>query len=120
VSPHKAFYSYYGRELRAVRDQRWKLYFPHRSNTLAGRPGGRDGTPVRYEQIEVGRWLFDLQNDIGETTDVAAAHPEIVTRLEQHAETARATLGDTLTGRQGNSVRPAGQLAGVAQNAPGP
>ena len=72
TSPHDVFYCYYGRELRAVRDRRWKLFFPHRSNTLAGRPGGSDGTPARYEQHEVGRWLFDLKNDIGETTDVAA------------------------------------------------
>jgi arylsulfatase A len=68
----------------------------------------------------VGHWLFDLKNDIGETTDVADTHPDIVARLEQHAENARATLGDTLTGRQGSEVRPAGQLAGVAQKAPGP
>jgi arylsulfatase A-like enzyme len=120
TSPHDAFYCYYGRELRAIRDRRWKLHFPHRSNTLAGRPGGRDGTPARYEQIEVGHWLFDLKNDIGETTDVAADHPDVVDRLERHAEAARATLGDTLTGRQGSEVRPAGQVAGVAQKAPAP
>jgi arylsulfatase A-like enzyme len=119
-SPHDVFYCYYNRELRAVRDRRWKLFFPHRSNTLAGRPGGRDGAPVRYDQIEVGRWLFDLKNDIGETTDVAAQHPDIVTRLERHAEHARATLGDALTGRKGSEVRPAGELAGVAQKASAP
>jgi arylsulfatase A-like enzyme len=119
-SPHEAFYCYYGRELRAVRDRRWKLHFPHRSNTLAGRPGGRDGSPARYEQLQVGNWLFDLKTDIGETTNMAADHPDIVARLTKHAETARATLGDTLTGRQGSEVRPAGKLAGVAQNAPAP
>jgi arylsulfatase A-like enzyme len=119
-SPHEAFYCYYGRELRAVRNRRWKLHFPHRSNTLADRPGGRDGSPARYEQIEVGNWLFDLKTDIGETTDVAADHPDIVARLTKHAETARATLGDTLTGRPGSEVRPAGNLAGVAQKAPAP
>jgi arylsulfatase A len=120
TSPHDAFYCYYNRELRAVRDRRWKLHFPHRSNTLAGKPGGRDGKPARYEQIEVDNWLFDLTNDIGETTDVAADHPDIVDRLQKHAETARAKLGDTLTGRQGSQVRPAGHLAGVAQKAPAP
>jgi arylsulfatase A-like enzyme len=119
-SPHDAFYCYYGRELRAVRDRRWKLHFPHRSNTLAGKPGGRDGNPAPYQQIDVGNWLFDLKHDIGETTDVAADHPDIVARLQRHAERARAALGDALTGRQGNEVRPAGELAGVAQTAPGP
>jgi arylsulfatase A-like enzyme len=120
ISPHEVFYCYYNRELRAVRDRRWKLFFPHRSTTLSGRAGGKDGTPARYDQQEVGRWLFDLKNDPGETTDVAAANPEIVGRLEQHAEMARATLGDTLTGRKGSEVRPAGQLAGVAQNPSAP
>jgi arylsulfatase A-like enzyme len=119
-SPHEIFYGYYNRELRAVRDRRWKLFFPHRSNTLSGRPGGRDGTPAPYDEIDVGRWLFDLKNDLGETTDVAADHPEIVARLEQHAERARATLGDVLTGRTGSEVRPAGQLDGVAQKAADP
>jgi arylsulfatase A-like enzyme len=111
LSPHEVFYCYYNRELRAVRDRRWKLFFPHRSNTLQGHPSGRDGVPVPYQQIEVGRWLFDLQNDVGETADVAAEHPDVVARLEQYAETARATLGDTLTGRTGSEVRPAGKLA---------
>jgi arylsulfatase A-like enzyme len=120
VSPHEVFYCYYNRELRAIRDRRWKLFFPHRSNTLAGRPGGKDGRPARYEQHEVGRWLFDLKNDLGETTDVAAKNPSIVARLEQYAETARAALGDTLTDRVGSEVRPAGQLAGVAQKASDP
>ena len=30
TSPHEVFYCYYDRELRAVRDRRWKLVFPHR------------------------------------------------------------------------------------------
>jgi arylsulfatase A-like enzyme len=120
VSPHEVFFCYYNRELRAVRDRRWKLFFPHRSHTLSGRAGGTDGRPVRYDQQEIGRWLFDLKNDPGEKTNVAANHADIVARLEQHAEIARSTLGDTLTGREGNEVRPAGQLAGVAQNLSGP
>lgn len=109
VSPHEAFYCYYSGGLRAVRDRRWKLFFPHRSNTLGDVPGGRDGVPAAYTQEKVGRWLFDLKNDVGETTDVAAEHPEVVARLEQHAEIARSALGDTLTGRTGSEVRPAGQ-----------
>jgi arylsulfatase A-like enzyme len=110
VSPHDVFFCYYDGGLRAVRDHRWKLLFPHRSNTLHGRPGGRDGVPAPYDQQEVGHWLFDLKNDVGETKDVSAEHPDIVARLERYAETARATLGDTLTGRTGSEVRPAGRL----------
>jgi arylsulfatase A len=111
VSPHDVFYCYYGRELRAVRDRRWKLFFPHKTTTLNGRPGGRDGKPVNYDRLEVGPWLYDLQNDVGEKNDVAAEHPDVVARLERQAKIARATLGDVLTGREGSEVRPAGQLS---------
>jgi len=111
VSPHEAFYCYYNRELRAVRDRQWKLHFPHQYRTLAGRKGGTDGTPVGYDQTKIGLELFDLKNDVGETTDVADQHPEIVSRLSNLAEQARETLGDSLTARQGSEVRPAGRLA---------
>ncbi len=89
-SPHEAFYCYYGRELRAVRDRHWKLVFPHEYRSLDGRPGGRDGVPANYKQLKAEQALYDLKNDVGETTDVSAEHPDIVARLEQHAEKARA------------------------------
>jgi arylsulfatase A-like enzyme len=107
-SPHEAFWCYYGRELRAVRDRRWKLVFPHTYRSLDGQPGGRDGKPAAYKQLQTGLALYDLKNDVGETTDVSADHPEIVARLQQEAEKARAALGDILTGREGSEVRPAG------------
>jgi arylsulfatase len=49
-----------------------------------------------------------LRSDPGETTDVAAQHPEIVKKLSGLAEAMRAELGDELTGRKGAHVRPAG------------
>ena len=51
-SPHEAFYCYYDRELRAVRDRRWKLVFPHEYRSLDGKPGGRDGVPANYKQLK--------------------------------------------------------------------
>ncbi len=120
VSPYEAFYCYYGGALCAVRDRQWKLVFPHEYRTLGGRSGGRDGKPAQYTQVKATKVLFDLKADIGETTDVSAQHPDIVARLERHAELAREALGDTLTGRNGKEIRPAGQLAGVAQNAAAP
>jgi arylsulfatase A len=111
-SPHDVFYCYYDNELRAVRDQRWKLVLPHTSRTLAGRPGGRDGYPVQYEQASIGLALYDLKNDVGETTDVAAEHTEIVKRLSEAAERARDDIGDVLTGRKGRNVRPPGRAKG--------
>jgi arylsulfatase A-like enzyme len=116
-SPHEVFYCYYGGALCAVRDRRWKLVFPQEYRGLDGKPGGLDGKPAAYKQLKTPKALYDLENDIGETTDVAEKHPDVVARLEMHAERVRAALGDTFTGRKGNEVRPAGQLAGVAQNA---
>ncbi|MCA9103593.1 MAG: sulfatase [Planctomycetales bacterium] len=110
-SPHEAFWCYYaGGELQAVRDRRWKLHFPHQYRTLDGRPGGSGGTPTDYTQARIGLELFDLKNDIGESTDVAADHPDVVARLQAEAEKARRDLGDTLTGAEGSGIRPAGRL----------
>jgi arylsulfatase A-like enzyme len=109
-SPHEAFYCYYGRELRAVRDRQWKLVLPHKYRSLDGRPGGLDGVPANYKQLKAKQALYDLKNDVGETTDVAAKHPDIVARLQRAAEEARATLGDELANRKGNEVRPSGWI----------
>jgi len=109
-SPWDAFYCYYGRQLRGVRDRRWKLHFPHTYTSLGGRQPGRDGRPVDYVDRQIGLELFDLANDVGETTNVAQEHPEVVARLSAAAEKARAELGDTLTGRgTGSGVRPPGK-----------
>ncbi len=110
-SPHEVFYSYYaGGQLQAVRDRRWKLHLPHRYRSLDGRPGGSGGTPVRYTQLGIGTELFDLEHDVGETTDVAAEHPAIVKRLQALAEAAREDLGDKLQKRPGKGRRPPGRL----------
>jgi arylsulfatase A len=116
-SPHEAFWCYYNRELRGVRDRQWKLVFPHEYRSLNGKPAGRDGKPKPYDQVKTGKALYDLKNDIGETTDVAAEHPDIVARLEREAEKARAALGDSLTGQKGSEVRPAGKAKRIKRPA---
>ena len=63
-----------------------------------------------YSTATIGLELFDLQTDPGETTNVAESHPDEVARLQQLAERARDELGDKLTNRQGQEVRPAAQL----------
>ena len=49
--------------------------------------------------------LFDLEADPGETTDVAALHPDVVARMTGLADDARRRLGDTLNGVEGVEVR---------------
>ena len=108
-SPHDALLFYYGTELRAVRGGRFKLVLPHRSQTLDG-PAGSGGRPGKYRQAEVPLALYDLGADVGETTDVASAHPDVVKRLLEAAEKAREDLGDSLTGRTGRGLREPGRV----------
>ena len=54
--------------------------------------------------------MFDLDNDVGETTNVAEQHPDVVKRLEELAERCREDLGDSATKREGKNVRPPGML----------
>ncbi len=111
VSPHEAFYCYYDNgQLQAVRDRRWKLFFPHKYRTLAGMPGGSGGVPVEYRQAETKLELYDLKHDVAESINVIEQHPEVIERLQKQAEIAREQLGDQLTNRKGNQVRPAAIL----------
>ena len=106
-NPHPAYFTYYNRnDLQAVRSGRWKLILEHRSRTMAGQPQGTNGTPGKYRMQTVPKALYDLTNDIAETTDVSASNPEVLARLEALAETARADLGDDLTGRAPTGSRP--------------
>jgi arylsulfatase A-like enzyme len=109
-SPHEVIYFYWERELHAVRSGKWKLHFPHpfHTNPMPGH-GGTMG-PEGDDHIELS--LFDLDADVGETTNVAAQHPDVVKRLQAYGEQARDDLGDSLTKRKGKNVRPAGTAEG--------
>ena len=110
-SPRTNFYCYYqGGELQAVRNERFKLTFPHKYRTLAGKPGGTGGMPANYSQAEIGFSLFDLDNDVAESRDVAAEFPEVVKELTQVAEAARDDLGDKLTKRPAKGAREPGKI----------
>jgi arylsulfatase A len=109
-NPHEAIYFYWNRELQGVRSGPWKLHFAHSYITLGGKPGGTGGQPAPYQQAKTELALFDLESDIGETTNVAALHPDVMQRLKKLAEKARADLGDTATKRQGNGVREPGRV----------
>ena len=80
-SPQEAYYMYYGNQLQAVRQGKWKLHFPHGYRTMAGKPGGTGGIPTRYSQAKIGLSLFDLEKDVGESKDLSKKHPDVVKRL---------------------------------------
>lgn len=108
-SPHDALFFYWGRELQAVRSGPWKLHLPHDYRSLEGQ-GGSDGQPAPYIMRSIGLALFNLDDDLGESTDVKADHPEVVERLQALVDRARADLGDSSTRQQGSGVRPPGRL----------
>jgi len=114
ANPHEGYAFYYeNNQLQAVTssDGRWKLQFPHTFRTLAGRPGGTDGIPAKYEQRKINApELFDLQNDPSETRNVADAQPEVVARLLAFADKTRTELGDSLQKRTGASIREPGRI----------
>lgn len=110
-SPQKAYFFYYHvGELQAVRSGRWKLILPHKYRTMQGQTPGKDGKPGQYRMVQVGMELYDLQADPGETRECSAQQPEAVKQLLEHAERARADLGDSLTKRTGSGIRKAGTL----------
>jgi arylsulfatase len=107
--PRTQFLFYYGGELRGVREGRWKRVFEHRTRSYVGVEPGMDGLPGPYAFPTVPAALYDLEEDIGETTDVSHRYPEVVARLDALAEEARERLGDRLQGRVGSEVRPPGR-----------
>lgn len=101
-SPQEAYYLYYGNQLQAIRQGKWKLHFPHGYRTMNGRPGGKGGIPTNYSQAKIGLSLFDLSQDIGESKNLKDKHPKIVQRLSQ--------LGKDFDEALKKNKRPAGKI----------
>jgi arylsulfatase A-like enzyme len=110
TSPHEAYYLYWNNALQAVRMGDWKLHFPHKYRTLAGRKGGSGGTPVAYEQASIELSLYNLRRDAGETRNLVGEHPDVVARIKKLADGARSDLGDEATGQKGTGLREPGRL----------
>ncbi len=96
-SPHEAFYYYFRGNLNAVRQGKWKYFEKHRPSR---------GKPLLLETPE----LYDLSNDIGETTNVADDHPAVVTKMKQLLDKMRADLGDDGTDTSGANCRKPGHV----------
>jgi arylsulfatase A len=113
-NPHDAYFVYYEvGALHAVMsgDGRWKLQFPHKYPTLAGRRGGNGGVPAKYSIAKITEpELYDLRSDVSEKINVAAKYPDIVQRLSKFADEARADLGDSLVGIKGANTREPGAI----------
>ena len=95
-TPHKLLYYYNGTNLQAVREGNWKLHLPRTPNDQpfwSKDPSHKWKGFVKLDDFR----LFELSNDLGEKTNVADRHPDIVARLRRHAEKIRVELGDVAT-----------------------
>lgn len=102
----RPYWFYWGKELHAVRKGKWKLHLAHPYIHL--QEPGKDGQPGKLPTQKLEQALFDLESDLAESKDVAGANPEVVAALLREVELARAELGDSLVGREGNAKRPSG------------
>lgn len=96
-SPHEVFYYYQMQTLRAVRAGKWKLHLPLPNPSKGQRQNPRGSVDLL---------LVDLEADVGETTNLADSHPEVVKKLLAYVEVAREKLGDS--NRKGSEQREAG------------
>jgi arylsulfatase len=108
ANPRDHFVYYYdSNSLKAIRQGKWKLVFPHVSQTYLGTPRGNDGFPGVYRSVEMPLALYDLSSDPGETFNLAPQQSNLVEVLTALADLYRKTLGDDLTKQPGTEKRPA-------------
>jgi arylsulfatase A len=100
-SPREAHYYFSGNRLEAVRSGPWKLAIaPQNENTGKKKPAEKEAEPFQPK-------LYNLDDDIGESKDVAAKHPDVVKRLQALVAKMDADLGVT---KQGPGVRAPGKV----------
>ncbi len=94
-STREAHYYFLNYQLQAVRQGPWKLALVKQPEAMSG---------AAPQDTEVNPRLYNLSKEIGERTNVADKHPEIVTRLQALASKMAAEIGEASRPR----VAPAG------------
>lgn len=90
-SPSNTFFYYTRTQLVAVRKGEWKLFLPLKQKTFGNWDVfTMDKDVSDHRQAR----LYNLKDDLGETTDVLAKHPDVVKELLALAESAREDIGD--------------------------
>ncbi|MBE3098985.1 MAG: sulfatase [Planctomycetes bacterium] len=110
-SPHEALFYFKGNQLEAVRSGPWKLAIVNQGGGAGAakakaKEKGKDAPAEAPHPFTPA--LYNLDTDIGETTDVAAQHPEVVKRLQEYVARMDADLG---VKGAGPGVRPCGRVA---------
>lgn len=73
-TPRQVFFGIFKAQVQSVRQAKWKLACP-----------AKPGEPAQ---------LFDLSNDLSETTDLSGRHPQLVEQLEQLRKLAESAFAD--------------------------
>ncbi|MFO0801978.1 MAG: sulfatase [Gemmataceae bacterium] len=97
-SPREAHFYFSGYNLQAVRQGPWKLALVPQPDPAGGKAAADTGNNPR---------LYNLDSDIGETTDVAEKNPAVVEKLKKLADAMNTEIG----GQKPKSRRPAGTVA---------
>ena len=98
-SQREAHYYFSGYNLQAVRQGPWKLAIAPQKESM-----GKDGIKADASGREPR--LYNLDEEIGEQTNLASKHPEIVAKLQALAEKMDAEIGGNLP----TARRPAGEV----------
>ncbi|MEQ1824537.1 MAG: sulfatase-like hydrolase/transferase [Pirellula sp.] len=96
-SQREAHYYFAGYNLQAVRQGPWKLAIATQPEPVGKKPGNEPETNPR---------LYNLEQEIGEQTNLADKHPEIVKRLQGLIDKMKGEIG----GDSPSARRPAGTV----------
>jgi arylsulfatase A len=86
-SPREAHFYYQGYNLDAVRSGQWKLALKPQTYSM-----GFKENALQHGENKPGLRLYNLVDDIGETTDVSAQNPDVVKKLKILADQKAAAL----------------------------
>ncbi len=97
VDPIRETYFYYSNwQLQAVRKGKWKLHLPHNYHkVIESEEGNKYGRKRLSGKIELS--LFNLEEDLSESTNVIDAHQDIAKELIALADAMKQELGDSET-----------------------
>jgi arylsulfatase len=95
ANPDKAFFYYLRVHLQAVRQGKWKLHLVRDKQPIGAAPFSDNRHIAPADRVGFDEpFLVDLENDIGETINVANRRPAVVARLLALAQAMREDLGD--------------------------
>lgn len=123
-SPRDTFFYYMTDKLEAVRYGDWKLFVSRspEKKTDIEQNGTLDLYVLQEDEEEKTKnrtailenvlvhELYHLRDDIGETQNVYAEHPEVVAEIMKKVERCREDMGDSVVHMTGKNVRPIGRV----------